>query len=69
MAMRYPHAYIFIIVAFLSLEVATASHHELQTHRLLQEATKRTDLFSQSIHIKKMFEAEVTYIEGKISGF
>ncbi|KAI4945203.1 hypothetical protein J4E91_008181 [Alternaria rosae] len=58
-------AFAVLLIAYFSTDVAAISGDDLETHRLLRAATKRTDLYRRGVRITKRFESELAYVDNE----
>ncbi|CAN9150326.1 unnamed protein product [Alternaria alternata] len=56
---------VVFLIAYLNTDVAAISRDDLETHRLLRAATKRSDLYRRGVRITKRFETELSYVENE----
>ena len=59
-------AFAVLLIAYFSADVAAISGGDLETHRLLRAATKRTDLYRRGVRITKRFESELAYVDSML---
>jgi hypothetical protein len=59
-------AFAVLLIAYCTTDVAAISSDDLETHRLLRAATKRSDLYRRGVRITKRFEAELAYVESML---
>ena len=57
---------VVFLIAYLNTDVAAISRDDLETHRLLRAATKRSDLYRRGVRITKRFETELSYVESML---
>ncbi|KAI4644488.1 hypothetical protein J4E93_006393 [Alternaria ventricosa] len=58
-------AFAVLLIAYFSADVAAILGGDLETHRLLRAATKRTDLYRRGVRITKRFESELAYVDNE----
>ncbi|KAG9190413.1 hypothetical protein G6011_08501 [Alternaria panax] len=58
-------AFAVFLIAYFTADVAAISGHDLETHRLLRAATKRSSLYQRGVRIAKRFETELAYVENE----
>ena len=57
---------VVFLIAYLNTDVAAISRDDLETHRLLRAATKRSDLYRRGVRITTRFETELAYVESML---